>query len=128
VFSFILAVCEVNSFSAIRYFNYAKGMIEGCPTLLVFHWQMAWQLINNSRIVEEEQEAREVGEQTIHTMMTAPPHAKKFKYQRWDCTAIAAYQQYACSARCGKEIRTQDHGSAITASPVTSEQLNWRAN
>jgi hypothetical protein len=90
----------------MRYFNYAKGTIEGYPMLLVFCWQLAWQLINNSRIVEEEHEAREVGEQTIHTLMTAPPHAKKFKYQRWDCTAIAAYQQYACSARCGKKIRT----------------------
>ena len=41
VFSFILAVCEVNAFLEMRYFNYAKGMIEGRPTLLVFCRRLA---------------------------------------------------------------------------------------
>jgi len=106
VFSFILAVCEVNAYLALKYFSYSKGTIEGLPTLVVFRRRLAWLLINNAWIIQEEQRAREVGEQTIHVLMTAPPHAKKFRYQRWDCSAAAAYQQYACGERCGKKIRT----------------------
>ena len=47
VFSFILAITEVNAFLALRYFVFGNDMIKGCPNLLVFCWQLAWQLINN---------------------------------------------------------------------------------
>jgi len=56
VFTFVLAISEVNAFLALRYFTFAKGTIAiaGCPTLVVFHRRLAWQLIRNSRIAAEE--------------------------------------------------------------------------
>ena len=48
VFLFVLAITKVNAFLALRYFTSAKGLIEWCPTLLIIHQQLAWQLINNS--------------------------------------------------------------------------------
>jgi hypothetical protein len=36
VFSFILAITEINAFLALRYFVFGNDTIKGCPTLLVF--------------------------------------------------------------------------------------------
>jgi hypothetical protein len=36
VFSFILAISEINAFLALRYFVFGNDTIEGCPTLLIF--------------------------------------------------------------------------------------------
>ncbi len=47
VFSFILAILEINPHLALRYFVFADDTVKGCPTLLIFCWQLAWQLINN---------------------------------------------------------------------------------
>jgi hypothetical protein len=57
VFLFVLAISEVNAFLALRYFTFAKGTIPGCPTLIVFCRQLAWQLIRNSWIVSAESAA-----------------------------------------------------------------------
>ena len=37
VFSFLLAVSEINAFLALRYFVFGYNKIEGCPVLIVFH-------------------------------------------------------------------------------------------
>ena len=47
VFTFILAMTEINTFLAFRYFVFGNDTIEGCPTLLIFRRRLAWQLINN---------------------------------------------------------------------------------
>ncbi len=54
MFTFVLAISEVNAFLALRYFTFAKGTIAGCPTLIVFRRRLAWQLISNSWIAAEE--------------------------------------------------------------------------
>ncbi len=41
VFSFLLALTEVNAFLCLRYFMFAKGTIAGCPTLLTFRRRLA---------------------------------------------------------------------------------------
>jgi hypothetical protein len=33
---FVLAITEVNTFLAVRYFTFANGTLDGCPTLLKF--------------------------------------------------------------------------------------------
>ena len=76
VFSFILAITEVNAFLALWYFTFANGSIPGCPSLLVFCRRLAWQLIRNSWIVAEEEAARDVHIGSVHRLLTAPKKAK----------------------------------------------------
>jgi len=78
VFTFILAITEVNAFLALRYFTFANGSIPGCSSLPVFRRQLAWQLIRNSWIVAEEEAARDVNISSVHKLLTAPKKAKKY--------------------------------------------------
>jgi hypothetical protein len=57
VFAFLLALSEINAFLALCYFVFGRSSIEGCPTLIEFRWRLAWQLINNPWLRQEEQEA-----------------------------------------------------------------------
>jgi hypothetical protein len=79
VFSFLLALTEVNAFLCLGYFTFAKGTIVGCLRLLTFRRRLAWQMINNTWIQSEEQQAHEVSIASVHQLMTAPPHAKAFR-------------------------------------------------
>jgi len=106
VFSFVLAISEVNAFLALRYFTFAKGTIAGCPTLIVFRRRLAWQLIRNSWIAAEEMSAGLEGITSVHRMQVAPNHAKNYRNRQWVCTAVARHQQYKCTYGCGKKIRT----------------------
>jgi hypothetical protein len=106
VFTFILAITEVNAFLALRYFTFANGSIPGCPSLLVFRRRLAWQLIRNSWIVAEEEAAGDVAIGSVHRLLTAPKKAKKYQNRQWVCTAARDYQQYKCTHGCGRKIRT----------------------
>lgn len=106
VFSFILAITEVNAFLCLRYFTFEKGAIKGCPTLLRFRRRLAWEMIRNRWIeTESEREQEEAGE-SRHQLLTAPPHAKRCQNRRWDTSASFKYQQYVCKNHCGKKTRT----------------------
>jgi hypothetical protein len=98
VFSFLLAVSEVNAF--LRYRFFCKS--DSVPTLQEFCRKLAWQLIKNRWIMEQnvskQQEAC-----AIHQLVKAPPHATKYVQGRWVCTAKLRYQNYPCTFRnCGK--------------------------
>jgi hypothetical protein len=82
VFSFILAITEVNAFLCLRYFTFGKGALAGCPTLLAFLRSLAWQMIKNSWIMTEAEREDEVNNASVHELMTAPPHAKCFQNRR----------------------------------------------
>ncbi len=73
VFSFLLAVSKVNAF--LTYHFFCKPEIT--PTLQGCRHKLAWQLIKNRRIMEQD-----VGEQqeacAIHQLMKSPPHEMKF--------------------------------------------------
>ena len=106
VFSFVLAISKVNALLALWYFTFAKGTIDGCPTLIVFCQCLAWQLIRNSWIAAEEMSAGLEGITSVHRMQVAPNHAKVYPNWQWVCTAVARHQQYRCTYGCGKKIRT----------------------
>ena len=107
VFSFILAITEINAFLALRYFVFGNDTIKGCPTLLVFRRRLAWQLINNPWIRQEQQVSDErVWPGAIHRLITAPDHARKWSGGTFICDANQKYQQHFCSGKCGKRIRT----------------------
>ncbi len=92
VFLFVLAISKMNAFLALRYFTFAKGTIPGCPTLIVFRWRLAWQLIRNSWIAPEETAAGLEGILSVHRIQTAPNHAKAYHNWQWICTAVARHQ------------------------------------
>ena len=58
MFAFVLVITEINASLMVRYFtfrNASTGEIDpACPTLLKFCRLLAWQLIRNSLIVDEE--------------------------------------------------------------------------
>jgi hypothetical protein len=105
VFSFVLAVCEINAYLFLRYFMCAWWARDDVPTLLMFHRKLAWELINNNWIGRQEQNINiEIDED--HTLLMVPKHAPKFKNHQWVCDAKRPYQQYMCSAHCSKKMWT----------------------
>jgi hypothetical protein len=99
VFSFVMAVLEVNAFLAYR--NFCKP--DPVPTLQQFRHKLAWQLIKNKYLLEEDSsEQREVS--SVHQLMHALPHASKFAKGKWVCSAKLRHQNYACTIKnCGKQ-------------------------
>ncbi len=103
VFAFIIAVCEVNAYLAIRFYEGKKRM----PTLLNFRRKYGWQLILNDDLVEETMEHYQMTLQGCHTLCRAPPHARIYCNLHWICNALQRYQQYACGYfGCNNQIRT----------------------
>ncbi len=127
VFEFILGILEVNAFLVLRHFVFGGGSIEGCPTLLVFRCRLAWQLINNPWLRQEEQEAAaQAPPAMIHKLKAAPHNAQKWSGGAWICDAASKYQQYFCLMKCKKRVRTYcacDPGSWLCADCLPAHVL-----
>ena len=106
VFSFVLAVSEINAYLFLWYFVCTNWARDDVPTLLMFCCKLAWELINNQWIRRQERNVNIPIDKKHSLMMIAPKHAQKYKNCRWICDAKCAYQQYRCSMHCGKRIRT----------------------
>ena len=105
VFSFVLAVSEVNAYLACRFFCHPENL----PTLQLFRHKLAWELIKNKWLARENSdEAHDVC--TVHQLMVAPLNATKYVNGRWLCNAKQPHQNYPCSfKKCGqppKRIKT----------------------
>ena len=130
MFSFLLALSEINSFLALRYFVFCNNTIEGCPLLIVFRRRLAWQLINDPWLRQEEQEAAaRAPPAPIHQLITAPAHARNRSGGAWICDAKFQYQQYFCSMKCKKRLEPivsviQGVGCARTALYLMSNSSN----
>jgi len=74
VFLFVLAVSEVNAFLAYSFFCRPDPV----PTLQQFQHKLAWQLIKNRYLAQEEWAEQNVV-CTVHQLMNDPPHAMKFQ-------------------------------------------------
>ena len=77
VLAFVLALCEVNSYLALKYFVFA-GVMDVMPTLLVFRRKLAWQLIKNRWVVDLETNDANLVEARTHKLMTAPHFALRY--------------------------------------------------
>jgi len=109
VFSFILAITEVNAYLAWQYFTGAK--IE----FLTFRKRLAHALIYN-RLVESGDGGDRVHDdgrqgrkrrQVDHTLARAPPFARRWTGDEWDLSAKSRYQQYVCrTPGCKSQVRT----------------------
>lgn len=119
VFSYIVAISEVNTFLALRFFSWTKTKTSSSksPSLVQFRRKLALQLINNEFYKEELNERkssedkyqRKSKRQKIlnHQLLTAPPHASFFSHARWTCQAKTMYPQYTCrTPGCKRRVRT----------------------
>jgi len=98
VFSFVLAVTEVNAFLAHRFFCRPDPV----PTLQQFRHKLGWQLIKNKWLAKEDLDESHVVT-TVHQLMVAPLKATKYVNGRWKCNAKQPHQNYPCSFKqCGK--------------------------
>ena len=103
VLAFVIAICEVNAYLAIRFIEGKTCM----PTLLNFRRKYGWQLIMNDDLVEDTVEHYQLTLEGAHTLCRAPPHARIFRNRHWICDAMQRYQQYACGyLGCNNRIRT----------------------
>ena len=107
VFQYLLACTEVNIFLAMRFFVWQP---DSCMKFHDFRSKLAWELINNEylkKAEEDERKKRAKRRGTEHELARAPPHAKKWTGQKWDCSAKQKYQQYVCrGVGCTKPVRT----------------------
>ena len=95
VFAFLLAITEVNTYLAYKYFVW-PGVLEQIPTLVEFRRKFSRALIDNQWIsggarMDEDEEVTHADE---HGRVTARPHAKKYRNRWWVCNAVSKYQQY----------------------------------
>ena len=94
---FVIAVCEVNAYLAIRFAEGKKAM----PTLLNFRRKYGWQLIMNDDLVEDTVEHYQMTLEGAHTLCRAPPHARAYQNRHWICDPMQRYQQYMHVATLG---------------------------
>jgi len=108
VFAFLLAITEVNTYLACKYFVWS-GVLEQIPTLVEFHRKFSWALIDNQWISSDTRmdEEEEVTLGNEHGRVMAPPHAKEYRNRWWVCNAASRYQQDVCRVdTCKKQVRT----------------------
>ncbi len=98
VFSFVLAVTEVNAFLAYRFFCRPDPV----PILQQFRHKLAWELIKNKWLAKEDLDESHVVSM-VHQLMVAPNNATKYANGRWLCNTKQPNQNYPCSFKqCGK--------------------------
>ena len=107
VFTFLLALSEINTYLAFRFFVWSKEERIG---LMEFRSKLGWALIHNACVDKDEairSRKRKRSKISAHVLTNAPTHAKKFTGGKWDKSAKYKYQQYICrAAKCKKPVRT----------------------
>ncbi len=108
VFSFLLAVTEVNVYLTMRHFVWDD---TSQITLVAFRQALAWQLVTNNLSHANDPELRRSKRRrnlgVLHDLETAPKHAKYHDGKKWVTEAKTKYPQYTCShPRCDTRTRT----------------------
>jgi hypothetical protein len=106
VFTFLLAITEVNCYLAFKFFVWGSAIM----TLIEFRRMLAWALINNPFIeaVEEQEFEPDTTNYGEHDIGTAPNHASAYRNRSWVCEAKQPHQQYTCKWK-GCSIRTRNY-------------------
>ena len=106
VFSFLLAVTEINIYLAMRWFVWSK---DEELTLLQFRREFAYALINNPLLPQNygEDETMDDALDVPCDVVVAPAFAKEYRNRGWVTTATSKYQQYVWRhPNCKKQVRT----------------------
>ncbi len=98
VFSFLVAVTEINAYLIVKYFIY-KNDPKNLPKLLNFRRELAWQMIESFCDHSEPQQdegaaSRDAYE--VHKHCPAPHYARYYNGRVWVLGARDKYQQYKC--------------------------------
>ena len=106
VFSFLLAVTEVNLFLYLR--NTVWSEKHHYLTLHQFRRKLAFALIYNRWIVSDNiNERQRRPRSTKHVITAVPPHTKFFLHGRWVCSAKNRHHGYVCKKPgCKTQVRT----------------------
>ena len=108
VFTFLLAVTEVNIFKAFSYFVWSDDQVPA--SLVKFRRRLANAFIHNEYLKTERPRSTKSTRnkrKLEHTLVTAPCNASKFVGGRWKKTSRAKYQQFVCRGEnCKKQVRT----------------------
>lgn len=111
VFTFLLAITEVNAYLTVKFWIFVGPLKDKLPTLLEFRRKLAWLFIKNPHLDTQEGEYNDCPflppmRINAHTIATAPPKAKKYVNRQWVCTNVSPYQQYTCKwPGCSKQTR-----------------------
>lgn len=108
VFTFLLAISEVNVYLAFKYFMW-KGTTK--MTMLQFRRQLAFSLIYNDYLKSDDDVSPGVTTRRKrkhhHSLVTCPPHAAKYERGKWTRTSKKKHQQFKCrTSECKNYIRT----------------------
>lgn len=107
VFSFILAISEVNTYLAMKYFIWDTDKI--CQ-LHNFRQELAFKLINNEWLNGEtkgKMNTRTKKRDNVHTLQVAPKYATRYSNGAWKCESKSRYQQFICKVvGCKKQVRS----------------------
>lgn len=115
VFTFLLAITEVNVYLTLKSWHFVGDKASELPSILEFRRKLAWLFIKNPHLQEEENGTNGVEVPFLppmwstfdHTIETAPAHAKAYHNRQWIKTATSPYQQYACKwPGCKKQTRS----------------------
>ena len=77
VFTFLIALCEVNTYLAFRYYIWIESKRMG---MMEFRSKLAWALIHNENLKTKNVargSKRKNGKVKAHQLESAPPHARK---------------------------------------------------
>ena len=107
VFSFLLAVSEVNTYLAFKFFVWNK---EEKMDFMTFRSKLAWSLIRNTYLQSQQspqnKESKRKRKVNEHKYTTAPPHAKKYHRGKWELSAKQRFQQHRCGVKgCTQRTR-----------------------
>ena len=106
VFTFLLAITEVNIYLAMRYFVWTS---DEAMTLVAFRRMLSNALINNHWLPGGygDEGGGDDGLDTKCDVISAPPFAREYRNRAWDCSAPIRNTQYVCKAPgCKKRVRT----------------------
>ena len=105
VFAFIMGICEVNAYLAIKSFDHWD------ESFLSFRKKLAKSLIDNPFYVRELRETRRSrgreNEVPSHEHRSAPVFARRWTGESWDTSSKTKYPQYHCKTPgCRNRVRT----------------------
>ena len=109
VFTFLLAVTEVNVYLVLRWFVCIGASKKLLPKYHEFRRRLAWLFIDNPHITTQytEPQLDYFAHVADHKVCVAPKFASFYKNRKWVCEAKTTYPQYTCQVPgCSKTIRT----------------------
>lgn len=127
MFSYLLAITEINTYLALKHFDFNEGP-NTLHKLLNFCCELALQMIDNSLLKDAAKNVdseKAMSTDNIHKYAVAPHHARYFNSRVWVLGTSYKYKQYQCSwpdckKRCNHiAYATQVFGCVLAATSNT---------